>query len=137
MDIHVLVLSIGWYQSMPIATVFNYTAGDSLRVSLLHRSYMLRYGIGIGSELQVSSNGFIVKVLQSAGEVVFPPDGTVFDSWFLLKHELSPTISPYIVRHLFRGGIRTLADIKRRGESIGQIRGIGPVATKRILTFLR
>ena len=136
METQVFVLSIEWHREMPIATVFNYVVDDYVRVSLLHRSYMLRYGIGIGSELQLSSNGFIVKVLKSAGEVILPPEGTVFDPWFLLKRELSPAISPYIARHLYRGGIRTVSDIKRRGESIGQIRGVGPVTTQRILTVL-
>jgi hypothetical protein len=131
----VLVIQIEWHLEMPIATVYSPVSGTILRVALLHRSYVIHNRIGIGTELMLSTNGFIVQVLRSAGDVILPPTQPVFAKWVAFKRQLAPSISHRVARLLFVNGVETVQDLKRRGMSIGQIPGIGPVTMNRIIAM--
>jgi hypothetical protein len=128
----VCVVKIDWHLDIPIATVYVRASGDMMRTCLLHRSFVQRYEIGIGSELQVSTEGCLIRVIQSSGDVVLPNTNTVFDRWFLFRRQLKPYISHGYARILFVNGIETLRELSNRRASVGQIRGIGPVTATRI-----
>jgi hypothetical protein len=124
-----LIVSINWDHEIPIATV---QAKDGIfRISLLHRSYMKQNNIGIGSEIMVSNLGYIQHVIKSSGYTP-PVSGDVFDKWFLLQRSLRPYLPNHVIRILFLNGIETLPELKRRHQSVDQLRGIGPVISNRI-----
>jgi hypothetical protein len=125
----VVITEIMWYGEIPIATVIEISTGNRRRISLMHQSYINRYRIGIGSELHVSSKGFVEHVKTESDEVSVPKRFGVFTRWFLFRQQMTPMISIGVARRLFSHGIETLTDIQSRHDSeIGQIRGIGPVA---------
>ena len=128
----VLVIKIDWYLDVPIATVYSTVSGDILVTNLLHRSVVQRYNIGIGSEIHISEQGMLVRVIKSSGDVIFPPSNTIFDRWFLFRTQLEPHVSHGYARILFTSGIETVRELHDRGLSIGNIRGIGPVTVARI-----
>jgi hypothetical protein len=128
----VLVIEIIWYMDIPIATVYAIVSGDIFCKSLLHRSFVQRHNIGVGSEIQLSDEGCLVRVIKSSGEVLLPKTNTVFDRWFLFRRQLKPYISHGYARILFTSGIETFNELRDHRSSIGKIRGIGPVTTTRI-----
>ena len=128
----VLVIKIDWYLDIPIAKVYAIVSGDISFISLLHRSFVQRHSIGIGSELQLSEEGCIIRVIKSSGDVLLPTTNTIFDRWFLFRTQLEPHISHGYARILFVSGIETVHELRDRRGSVGQIRGIGPVTTTRI-----
>jgi hypothetical protein len=128
----VLVIKINWYLDIPIATVYSTVSGGISYLSLLHRSFVQRQKIGVGSEIHVSEEGCLVRVIKSSGQVLLPTTNTVFDRWFLFKTQLEPYISHGYARILFVSGIETIQELRDRKLSIGKIRGIGPVTSSRI-----
>jgi hypothetical protein len=128
----VLVIEIKWYLDIPIATVYSMISGAIFSTSLLHRSFVMRYSIGVGSEIHVSEEGYLVRVIQSSGEVILPSMNTVFDRWFLFKTQLKPYISHGYARIIFLHGIETIQELQDHRASIEQIRGIGPATANRI-----
>lgn len=128
----VLVIAIRWHLETPIGTVYAPLSGDITQISLLHQSYLVRYRIGIGSELLISDKGYILQVTRSTKTELKPSANTPFDRWFLFRTQLRPYLSRKFARTLFVHGIETLPALQALGQSVGNIRGIGPVTVKHI-----
>ena len=127
----VRILSLEWCMEMPIATVVG-TTGAVFRICLLHRSFLQRHHLGVGSRLQVSALGFFQKVIEATGGYKPPATQTVFDAWFVLYPQLTPFVSKRVARILFLHGLQTVDAIGRYRQSVEQIHGIGPVTARRI-----
>jgi hypothetical protein len=127
----VLVIKIDWYLDIPIATISEMVSGDISYKSLMHRSFIQRYNIGVGSIIQLSEEGCIVRVIESSGAKLSRTN-TVFDRWFLFRKQLKPYISHGYAKILFLSGIETVLELRDHMASVGKIRGIGPVTTTRI-----
>jgi len=133
----VLVLHIKWVRDIPIAKVYDVVDGTIFRVSLLHRSYMCRYRIGVGTVLRVSSNRFITHVLSVTEHTHYAPSNdAAFDRWFVFRNQVQPYLPLGTARKLFRSGIETIQELQRRVHDVSLIRGIGPVASIRIQQML-
>ena len=129
MEVH--VLSLDWCLEMPVATVVS-TTNAIFRLCLLHRSFLQRHHIGIGSRLQISDTGFFQKVLEATGGATTPPSRTAFDAWFVLYPQLIPFMSKRVARILFMHGLQTVDAIGRYRQSVEDIHGVGPVAARQI-----
>lgn len=131
------MLQITWKHDLPIAKVYSVVDGAIFRVSLLHRSYQCRYGIGIGSTLRVSMNRFIIHGINPVRhDHQYPNTESVFNRWFLFRKQLKPHLSPSVAKKLFLRGIETVDELRRRVHEVQEIRGIGPVAATRIRQML-
>jgi hypothetical protein len=127
----VLILEIDWVLDFPIAIVTDNEV--VFRLSLLHRSFVQRHQIGVGTRLQLSTTGFIQQVLESTGGHAPPPKTPdIFDKWFLLYRQMKPFLSRHVSRILFLHGLETISDVVRYQQSVGQIHGIGPVTARSI-----
>ena len=133
----VRILSMAWQQEMPIATVVGAT-GTVFRVCLLHRSFLQRHQVGVGSRLQVSDTGFLLGVIEATGGSTTPATPrTVFDEWFDLYSQLTPFLSKHVARILFLHGFKTVDAIGRYQHSFEKIHGIGPTTERRIRAMWR
>ena len=130
----VLVIKIDWYVDIPIAKVYN-VSGDIFYTSLLHRSFVQRHKIGVGTHLRLQQNNLVERVIKSSGNIQLPETDSVFDRWFLFRAQLKPYVSGY-TRKLFIGGIESVRELRERRSSVGKIRGIGPVTTMKIHNML-
>jgi hypothetical protein len=128
----VLVICIRWYLETPIGTVYSPLSGNITQISLLHQSYLTRYCIGIGSELLISDNGYIIRVTKPTKTEIKPSVSTCFDRWFLFRAQLRPFLSQKFARTLFGHGVETLGALQALGQTVGNLYGIGPVTVKRI-----
>jgi hypothetical protein len=133
----VCVTHVLWHGDMPVATVCESLSRRTRIISLLHKSFMSRYQIGIGSKLRVSHDGFLLDVLEEKGEVILPTESTVFTKWFLFKSETTPMISTKVARLLFLNGMETITDVRLHDVSLAKINGIGPVTMGRIQNMIR
>jgi hypothetical protein len=132
----VLVIHIDWFKEIPIGKVYDPVSGGIRYISLLHSSFVIRYNIGIGSVLQLSSGGTVLRrVVKSYGEVVVPKTADIFDRWYSFRTELLPYISPRFAMILFVSGIETVRALHDKRGVLENIRGIGPVTLKHILTM--
>ena len=128
----VRILSMEWQQEMPIATVVG-TTGTVFRLCLLHRSFLQRHQIGVGSRLHVSDTGFLLNVIEATGGFTAPATPpTAFDEWFDLYAQLAPFLSKHVARILFLHGLTTVDAIGRSQQSLEKIHGIGPKTERRI-----
>ena len=131
----VRILSLDYYMEMPIATVVG-TTGNVFRLCLLHRSFLRRHRMGIGSRLQVTETGYFIKVLEATGYPTSPnTTRTIFDTWFNLYNTIKPFVSKRVARILFLYGLQTVDAIGSYRHCVEQIHGIGPVTARRIRTM--
>jgi hypothetical protein len=134
---NVLVIKIEWCLDVPVATVYETISGDISHISLLHRSFVQRYKIGVGSEIRLSESGDNIERVNTEGDTLFPSTNTTFDRWFLFRTQLEPFVSRAYARILFLSGIETLRTLHDRMGFLGHIRGIGPVTVNRVQNMFK
>ena len=136
MQVH--VDRIRWMRSVPVAEVTPTGGGPSFPLCLLHRTFLARYGIGVGTLVRISETGLVEAVIQSAGTVEGPSSEqlTEFDAWVAFRTRLSPHLPPRVLLTLFSSGISTYDILEQRKDLLLNIHGIGPATERRIRDIL-
>jgi hypothetical protein len=140
---NVIVDCIYWQDNLPLARVISQPQNINTIIPLIHSSFMKRYQIQVGTNLQICSlTGYIYQSRNnvSGHDTVKndDPDPDVFTKWFLFKEIVEKRLGNQITRALYLSGFETVEDLVQHGsrERLLKIHKIGPKMTERILSFI-